>query len=425
VGDFLGSAEDGAGGSVQMLSGFALENIDANAGNMQGSALGTLECWFQKAGNPGSDTFFWGGPDSAAGATRAWTFTLNTTGTVSFLWKDISAATQTITTAALSNDTWYHLCVVRDGTNIIFYVNGAVVAGPTASTTAWWGNPVGATPMKIQYPGTNIFLDEMAVYTSKGLTPARVLAHYSAGTERGYLASKTDARFNAALDTVLSDKLRTVQGASRNVYPAFMAGMGVVEMIRAMVKCEAPDGMFFAARDGDLFFLGADHRTVSPWDTIQVTFGDEGTAGQTPYLNFTDDYSDSFIANTWNVIKSGRGRVTQTASDATSISRYNEQTQTISDLPVTTNATALTIAQAYLAKYKEPMVRGMSLAADTTDPDVTEAVFRLELADRVRVIRTKPRGLGWFDQVLFVQKIEVSGSNDGRPWTFRIAVSPV
>ena len=144
-----------------------------------------------------------------------------------------------------------------------------------------------------------------------------------------------------------------------------------------------------------------------------------------PYLDLDTDYSDSWIANIWSVSKGKEGAVTQTVSDATSIAAYDELAQTITDLPIRLNAEAGDIATAYLAKYKDPLLRANSIALSSGNVDAADAFFNLELAERVRVIRTIPKGLGWFDQVMYVQKMEVSGSNTQESWAMSLHVSPL
>ena len=61
-------------------------------------------------------------------ASRLWLWQLQTTGAVRFTSRVAGAVTlNSDTTAVLNNDTWYHLCAVRDGTNQILYVNGVAV----------------------------------------------------------------------------------------------------------------------------------------------------------------------------------------------------------------------------------------------------------------------------------------------------------
>jgi len=115
----------------------------------------------------------------------------------------------------------------------------------------------------------------------------------------------------------------------------------------------------------------------------------------------------------------------QTISDATSIARYFKRSQSLGEFPVGNDTDAFTIAVAEVLKRKDPMLRVQSLDLSTDVIDVTAAVFRLEIEDRIRVIRTTPRGLGAIDQTAYIQKITVDGDNSGTPWKVQLGVSPV
>jgi hypothetical protein len=176
--------------------------------------------------------------------------------------------------------------------------------------------------------------------------------------------------------------------------------------------------------NGTITILDAAHRSSSPYNTPQVTIGDG--AGEIPYVDIgSPDYSDSFITNTYNVSKTGNGGVLQTASDATSISRYGPRPQSFTNLPLTTNSDASAMASAYLAKYKDPLYRIPSISFDTVDPNVSEAFFRRELMDKITVKRTPPGGGSRISQDLWIQQIQISGANDGHPWQMSWGVSPV
>ena len=317
-----------------------LTSTDQSAGDMQQKTKGSVEFWFKKTANPGSDGLLWVSPEVTGVAAALWYWQLNTTGTVSFTTRVAGPVGLTQTTAALANDTWYHLCAVRDGTNQILYVNG--VAVDTDASTAAWEQSSATVFMYVTNPGTGVTASfaEMAVYPGNGLSAARVLAHYEAGTARGFAIADPGVRAGDALDMVQNHAPRSFQPGSRDMVEMFSAGRPVLDHIRAAVACEKPDGMFFCTAGGTLFFLAQDHRTKSPYNTTQVTFGDEGTAGQVPYLDLDTDYSDSWIANIWSVSKGKEGSITQTVSDATSIAAYDELAQTVSDLPIRLNADA-------------------------------------------------------------------------------------
>jgi hypothetical protein len=80
---------------------------------------------------------------------------------------------------------------------------------------------------------------------------------------------------------------------------------------------------------------------------------------------------------------------------------------------------------AVLATVAAPLQRITAISFNTVDPNVTAELFRRELGDKIRVYRTPPGGGARIQQDLFIQKIEISGSNDGQPLSVRWAVSPL
>jgi hypothetical protein len=78
------------------------------------------------------------------------------------------------------------------------------------------------------------------------------------------------------------------------------------------------------------------------------------------------------------------------------------------------------IAGALLGRYKDPQLRVLALDLVCADPDLILETFRLELGDRIRLIRTVEGG--YIDRQLFVQKIDVAGAPQG-VWTVRLGVT--
>src|SRR5207302_328309 len=65
-----------------------------------------------------------------------------------------------------------------------------------------------------------------------------------------------------------------------------------------------------------------------------------------------------------------------------------------------------------------------SITLSTATPAVAEAVFRRDLGDRIRLLRTPPGSGARIDQTLFIHKIEISAT-PAAPWTIRWGVSPL
>ncbi len=318
-------------------------------------------------------------------------------------------------------NTWYHVVGTITGGSLRLYVNGAQV-GSTGFTP-----PIrdGATPLfSLEGVATNTHrFDEVACYRH-GLSAARVLAHYQAGAERGFASQEADVRFGAVLDSVSSHAPRYVfpKAGSRTMPPVFQHGQSALDELRNARNADNVDAALFVARDGTLTFLTYQHRANSPYNATQMTFGDEGHTDEWPYVNLDTDYSDSYITNYWTVTR--EAGLTQTEQDAISIAKYGKRAQALT-IPVTTDIAAGAIAVLMLAKYKNPLMRVLTIELDCADVNVLNEVFQRDLCDRIRVIRTLPPGGAWFDQTLYIQKIEVEGSNSQESWKVRLGVSPV
>ncbi len=97
---------------------------------------------------------------------------------------------QTITSPSAYNDgNWHHTAVTLSSAGMRLYVDGANVASAAGITTArtgytgWWRFGNGALT---GWPGAgstafNGQVDNIAVYNTAALTPAKILAHYTAG----------------------------------------------------------------------------------------------------------------------------------------------------------------------------------------------------------------------------------------------------
>ena len=79
---------------------------------------------------------------------------------------------------------WYHLAVTFDGTNFVFYINGARAGEPIMVWVIW--RIPGAqghigTGVNVGFNPFDGGVDEAAIY-GYALTPAQILAHYEMGT---------------------------------------------------------------------------------------------------------------------------------------------------------------------------------------------------------------------------------------------------
>lgn len=411
-------------------------------GDAAGLSAFTFETWFMSTeATPAADRIIASGPLS--GGSPQWTLQLLTTGRLRGTARNSGGTTHTEDTHFLSANTWYHLAITVDGSLLKVYRNGTAFAG-----TAWSGVfgtmdaggflQLGTTTA---VGGTRSY-DEPAFYR-RALSDARVLAHYTAGRLRGFqsVLDLSGDRIDDILDAVGSIAPRNLQQGSFRILPTYMVGQDPLSEMRRAESVESIDSVLFVAKDGTITFLQWDYRLTAPYDTPQATFTDDGTG--LPYTDISVDYSDSFIANEWNV--TADGETTETASDATSVSQFGKRTQALNIPLDETGGNAAQIAAAMLAKYKDPIFKITSLTTMLHTTDLSNTVPTLELGDMIEVIRdqetTEPTlypattlypstslfptlGGDPMVQASWIQKIDVDGAPK-KPWRVQLGVSPI
>src|SRR5450759_2593374 len=197
----------------------------SNPGNTVGLCDSKIEVPWQSGlnQNPPFSVEFWAKPNSLGadstgfspledfnpsgnngGSRRGWLFYLNNAGTWQFRLGAYSGYTKILTASGgtANPGVWQHIAMTWDGTNIIVYANGAVVASSTTVFPAngWVPNSVsflrfGGSPLTgnnnevnansgsstIGNRGYDGWLQHVAVY-NQPLTAAQVNAHYSAAS---------------------------------------------------------------------------------------------------------------------------------------------------------------------------------------------------------------------------------------------------
>jgi hypothetical protein len=391
--------------------------------NADGLSQLTVEMWFKSSeATPAAGRKIAEGPDASTGGAQ-WGLNLETTGAITAYVHNTTPTlfSATSSAGAVTANTWYHLALVLTSGNLFLFINGAQAA-LTGSVTGVIGPIAAGEHMQFGTDtavGGTRYYDEMAFYRH-GLTAARVAAHYTAGANRGFPTQDPGARITAVLAASTSVASSSVRAGSREMIPAFMAGQSPLDELRKAEDADNVDSMLFVSSNGTVTFLDDGHRSVSPWNTVQATFDDDGT--DLPYRDLTVDYSETFLFNTIQAARVS-GEISS-STDATSVSRYRERMLQATDLPLTTDSDVSAIATALLAKYKDPMTRITSIGIYLISTAMIAAVLDLELADRVRIYRTHPAGGARIDQTAFVQKIQMS-SRPGLPLQVTLGVSPL
>lgn len=400
---------------------------EGQPGNACGLAEFTVEFWFMTGdATPAANRQLLIGQN--VGGLRNWRFLLNTTGTVTLEAREDTGPTlRTITsTATLAADTWYHIVGTIDGGSVRLYINGTQEASTGFTGVVDTPHDAGER-MSIAGEAENFEYDEVAFYPT-GLSATRIAAHYTAGVSRGFDGGQVSGpRAGYILDAVTNHAPRRLDAGVRQMPGRFMRGQAPLEELRDCARAELSDGVLFISRAGEVVLLDSDHRSSSPYNTVQATFDDDGT--DLPYQDFDPDYSEAFLINEWNLTGVGFGGSVpdasqlDTSSDATSIARYGNRPRSL-QLPVISASELGLIGDALLAKYKDPTQRIQRIGFITATPDVTEAIMRRDIGDKIRVFRRPVGGGAAYDQSLFIQQIAMNGTPDGL-WTVTWGVSPV
>lgn len=425
IGGWLGPLGSGDGVFLP-----AFDDNEGQPGNACGLAEFTVEFWFMTGdATPAANRQLIVGQNVSA--LRNWRFLLNTGGTVLFEAREDTGPTlrQVTTTSTLNADTWYHIVGTIDGGSIRIYLNGTQEASTGFTGVVDQPHDAGER-MSIVGEAENFEYDEVAFYPT-GLSATRIAAHYTAGTARGFSGGQVaGTRAGAILDAVTSHAPRRIDAGERQMPGRFMRGQPTVDELRDTARAEAPDGVLFVSRAGEIVLLDNDHRASSPYNTVQATFDDDGT--DFPYQEFDPDFSEAFLFNEFNLTGVGFGGAIadasqlDTSSDATSQARYGSRPAPPRQLPIIVAADLTSIGDDLLAKYKDPLQRIQLIGFKTATPDVTEAIFKRDIGDRIRVFRRPVGGGSAYDQTLFIQSVRVSASaKDAGLWSVTWGVSPV
>jgi hypothetical protein len=150
---------------------------------------------------------------------------------------------------------------------------------------------------------------------------------------------------------------------------------------------EAEQGALFIGSDGSLTFRGRSSLQV----LTDVVFADDGSG--IPFTNINASYGSEELRNRITVSRLNGG--TATAEDAASILAYGAIDYEIRDTLLSSDIQAQSLADAILARYKEPLLRidDIEVALAAIPADQVADVLGLELGALVRVLYT-PSGIG-------------------------------
>ena len=271
----------------------------------------TAEFWFSFEAAPASALSLVSG-SATDGSHVQYRFAQNTSAQVEFTaTMDVSGTPTpaTVTSLALTPGAVYHLVAAIESGTLKLYVNGLVVDSAAVSgVIESISNAQGTFFVGDALADHDLVFDEIAVYRT-ALTIDRITAHYAAGTARGFAYGQAPGeRLGAILDAAGPNHApRDLQAGQRTMTGRYMTGQDPLSEMRVAEAAEAVDAVLFVGRDGKVKFLDSAHRASAPYDSPVITLADDGT-GDTGYFDIAVDYSDSYLANKWDVTGPGARR---------------------------------------------------------------------------------------------------------------------
>lgn len=292
----------------------------------------------------------------------------------------------------------HHVAATVSGSTVSVYVDGQLAAtGTLTAGTTLSGIAGPAQKMRVVDPLGGI--SHVAMYDT-ALTADQIAAHYLAGTHPyGHpYGERGGARIGRILDAVGWPTADRALSTGETVLGDWLPESG--DALSACRAVEVADqGMFFAAKNGNLTFLSRqDTWTTTRNITPQAAFGDDSATEIRTKMPLS--YDQGSLAYTRNVVSVSYGSGTVTSNDATSVTAYGE-------LPDSVSATIMRPWDGWLARQlaafrlrlratPQPRVPQVAVNPHDTSADGDASVHiatlaALELGDRVQVNR-RPNG---------------------------------
>lgn len=373
----------------------ASDLIDANAL--------TIEAWVHPVSSAGAIV---GGPFNTGGNTSVFQLFRGGAGlTLTGFLLFIGGSTLTVVGGTVPTDATSYVAMTWNGTTLILYVNGVETGRVTGSGKLDSGDAneflyIG----RASFSGITDFFDgrtdEVAVY-EKALSPARILAHYQAGAQRGFAEQTAGAR----ILTIATHDLwaeTDIQAGVFNVQPQMKHGQSKLEELMEAFACEGPHNHWFFQGNGDPKYLGWNFADTTPYNAVAATVGDG--AGEVPYEDVSLVYDD-LIYN--EVTISRDGGEAQTVSDAASQSAYRIRRYSETGLILSRDEDAATIAATILDEFKQPQLRASSITLSGADSGALTQIRTREPGDLIRVKR-RPKGGTAIDRVARIKSKSVT-----------------
>jgi hypothetical protein len=348
----------------------------------------TIEAWAQVT-NSGSGSILQGPFDTAPTGDAIFKLSFGATD-FGALVATTGSGTNNASVAATVTEL-HHVCATWDGSALRLYVDGVLgdtqptsgsLVTPDASPTLAFGNRVPALGGTLE----RVTVSNVAVY-EHALTPERVLAHYQAGAERGFVQQTAGERIAAAATTDLWAET-DIDTGTHEVIPVMSKGQSRMEAIKDAVRAEFPSAMFYFPGTADPRYLGWDYGDTSPYNTVQATIGNN--PGEVPFADI-ETSDDDEIYNEVTVAR--EGGLAQTAVDADSEAEFFRRTYELTGLIHVDDMGCQTVAAAILEDHSQPdpPVRVKSVTLTSDNALALAEILERQPGDLIRV-KHRPKG---------------------------------
>lgn len=230
------------------------------------------------------------------------------------------------------------------------------------------------------------------------------------------------ARISRILDSVdWPAGLRDIATGNSTVQATTLNGSALTE---CFLTADSELGEFYVDGDGNMIFRNRHALLLeSRSNSVQATFGDDGSELRYTKDGLTLSYDHETLANLAQVARTGGTQ--QIASDDGSRDAYLTRTFNRTDLLLENDSESLSYAQWILYTSREPELRFQSMRINPLrDPDnLFPQVLGREIGDRIRVYRRPPGGGDPIIRDVFIRGIShsVTPSTWVTTWVFQSA----
>jgi len=277
---------------------------------------------------------------------------------------------------------------------------------PINEDSPYWDSTLGRSGVTPRRKVT-VLLDGVAVFTGR-ITDIDVIYDHNlsevaitasddfvllANTTTGSAFTPTEELSGARVERILDLAAVGYPAASRAIDTG-TAALGAYEIgantnaLTYLQRCaDAEQGYLYVAKDGTLTFTD---RITASFATASATFSDTGS--DIPYSSLSVLYGQEFLYN--RISTQTEGGAVQNADDTTSQDEFGITTLALSDLLLSSDAAALTLANTLLDRYSQPVYRfdDLAVSMNRITSGQRADVLDLEIGDVVEITRTYSTG---------------------------------